>query len=92
MLNVPSPAGRALNKALLRSVNEEIAGLSRTLAASDAPAFVCECARIECTAQVRLTLAEYEQMRRHDSLYVVARGHEIEPTRGDDTPIVRADG
>ncbi len=41
---------------------------------------MCECARIECTVQVRLTLAEYEQVRRHDRRYVVARGHEIEPT------------
>ena len=77
---MPSAERLALNEQLFRSVNDRIAALSSTSTAPDEPGFVCECADMECTAQVRLSLAEYHEMREHDGQYVVLKGHELDPT------------
>lgn len=76
---MPSAERLALNEEIFRAVNDQIAALSSTHAAADAPGFVCECARMECTAQVSLSLAEYAEIRARDRQYVVLRGHELDP-------------
>ena len=65
------------NEGLFRKVNEAIV---RGLWPDDAArlvAFRCECARLDCNNPVRVTLAEYEQVRAHPRRFLVAPGHEI---------------
>jgi hypothetical protein len=77
---VPSPTRHAPNETLFRSVNEQIARLSTTLAVSDEPGFVCECANLECSAQLSVSLGEYHEMRARDRQYVVLKEHKLDPT------------
>lgn len=43
--------------------------------------FICECEDERCTQIVRLTLAEYEQVRRDAIRFAVSPGHQSEPDR-----------
>lgn len=67
----------AKNEALFRQVNERIEDVNRELD-RDAPSdFLCECGDDDCTAPVSLTLAEYEEVRRDPTHFVVTPGHEV---------------
>ena len=67
----------ARNEALFREVNEtvntleEINGTARTL-----HEYFCECADVDCTIRVELTLGEYESARSNGTRFIVASGHE----------------
>ena len=72
---------RARNESLLREVNDRIVELSTDAEAQGiAPEglieFHCECGREDCTARVRLTVAEYERVRSDNDRFAVAPGHE----------------
>jgi hypothetical protein len=72
---------QALNEALMREVNERLAGLDRNAGASWADAdelfeFVCECSLPECEQHVRMTLGEYDGVRAQDDRFALVRGHE----------------
>jgi hypothetical protein len=66
----------ARNQALFRSVNEQIetrnAMSGATLERID---FVCECPDEHCMEQVAVTLAEYEEVRRVPTHFIVKTGH-----------------
>jgi hypothetical protein len=66
---------RALNEALFRDVNERIAE-SADLFDVERPEFVCECADPNCTERVPVTLAEYEQVRKKSTTFLLAPGHD----------------
>lgn len=66
---------RALNEALFRDVNERIAESAEHLE-DDKTEFVCECADPSCTERVPVTLAEYENVRRLSTTFLLAPGHD----------------
>lgn len=62
------------NEAVFRAVNEAIDdGSSDT-----ARGYVCECADTACTETIRLTHAEYREIRAAPDQYVLIPGHEVE--------------
>jgi hypothetical protein len=67
-----------LNEAVFREVNERIQELASTFGLGEqAIDIVCECGHASCSNQLRLTMAEYEQMRRDPTLFAIHPGHEI---------------
>ena len=70
----------ARNEQLFSEVNQRIADIAESFAEGPAPIqFVCECAFLECTDQIELTPAQYEELRSRDGCYAVKRGHEVGP-------------
>ena len=65
---------RALNEALFRDVNERIAESAERVDANPTE-FVCECADPSCTDRVPVTLAEYENVRKQSTTFLLAPGH-----------------
>jgi hypothetical protein len=61
------------NEQVFRAVNQEIDDASNG-AARD---YVCECADAACTATIRLTQAEYREVRGDPNRYVVVPGHQV---------------
>ncbi len=63
----------AKDQSLFRGVNERLLDMSEGFepASSDAE-FLCECASQDCIKQVRLTLDDYEEIRRVPTHFVVA--------------------
>jgi hypothetical protein len=60
---------------LFREVNER---LRETVGAFKGPLeFLCECSKEDCIETVGLDLEEYERIRSHPNLFVVASGHEL---------------
>ena len=78
---VPATAERGhaivLRQALFREVNERIEGLGEhfELVERDELAVLCECGNAGCTERLELTQAEYEDVRRHPTHFVVKAGH-----------------
>jgi hypothetical protein len=64
------------NEALFRKVNEAIESGKTPAEARTSIAFRCECAQLGCNDLIELTIAEYEQVRRHARRFLVAVGHE----------------
>ena len=62
----------ARNQALWREVNERIAELSAGLEDAE---FLCECASLDCTETLQLSLTEYEDARRWPNRFPVLPGH-----------------
>ena len=76
-------ARQATNEALVRDVNERIATLDRHATENWAEEdhlfeFVCECGTPGCEAQVRMTLAEYDEVRGQDDRFALVPGHETD--------------
>jgi hypothetical protein len=74
---------QARNEALMRTVNDRIAALDERATEWAAPEqqfeFQCECGKTGgCDAQVLMTLAEYDRVRRQRDRFAVAPGHETE--------------
>lgn len=67
----------ARNEALFREVNERIRDVSENGAEASETEFVCECGDPECTKPVRLTLGEYEDVRRNPKHFAILPGHEV---------------
>ncbi|MFN2488834.1 MAG: hypothetical protein ABR529_03665, partial [Actinomycetota bacterium] len=68
------------NESLTREVNERIeryAESSVSLADGEKLGFVCECGDPECSAEVQLTLTEYEAVRGHPARFAILPGHDI---------------
>ena len=64
----------ARNQALCREVNERIESLADTAGELE---LLCECADLECTATVTLSVAEYERIRSSPVRFPIAVGHEV---------------
>jgi hypothetical protein len=73
---------RAENEATFRAANEQIeeSAQGMNLAALPIP-FIFECEDERCMEIVRLTIAEYERVRRNAKHFFVLPGHESEPDR-----------
>jgi hypothetical protein len=70
---------KAENEGRFRAANEKLDEAAKDLLApgDGAPVpFLCECPRVECTAVVLLTLAEYEHARADGTRGFAALGHE----------------
>jgi hypothetical protein len=66
----------ARNQSLFRAVNEQIELTNERFGVtSEQVDFVCECAEVDCTERVTLTLAEYDELRRVPTRFVVKTGH-----------------
>ncbi len=70
----------AQNEALFREVNERVQELERERQDESDPGlqweFVCECGRATCAEPVRMTRAEYEEVRSNPVHFAVLPGHE----------------
>ena len=66
----------ALNDATFRNANERIEEKAEELDVDPSP-FLCECADEECSAVIRLSLAEYEEVRSEPTHFVNVPGHEV---------------
>jgi hypothetical protein len=72
----------ASNEGLLRDVNDRIEEVTQRLGPGDEEAeaeeadFLCECGHANCTESVHLTIREYEDVRRDETMFVVFPGHE----------------
>jgi hypothetical protein len=67
----------AQNEALFRQVNERLKEVAVATGTFDSgPEFVCECADETCTQRIRLSIAEYEQLRANPRRFVVVSGHD----------------
>jgi hypothetical protein len=75
----------AKTESLFRDVNERIAESAEHFEAGKTE-FVCECADPSCTERVPATLAEYENVRKRPTTFLLAPGHgqpEIEQVVSD---------
>jgi hypothetical protein len=71
----------ARNEVMFRAINERIRELAlRFHDGDDDPiAFVCECADETCMERVRMTAAQYDELRAIPARFVVLPGHEATP-------------
>ena len=68
----------ARNNDIFRRANDEIHAAAGTLG-FDAPIpFLCECTNERCTEVVRLTAADYAEIRSHPRHFVSVPGHQTE--------------
>lgn len=67
----------ARNEALFRRVNERLEEVNKAfedlLGEAD---FFCECAAVECMEKIRMSIAEYEELREVSTHFAVKPGHE----------------
>jgi hypothetical protein len=67
------------NEALFRQVNERLKELGEGFSlVSEVGDFICECGSASCAAPIRMTLAEYEQVRADPELFFVLSGHGVD--------------
>jgi hypothetical protein len=64
----------ARNQALWRELNESIRLVAES---SEHMEFLCECADLNCTETLHLTVSEYEHVRRSPVRFPIARGHDF---------------
>lgn len=69
---------KALNEAVFREVNEKIESLQSAFAVAENQPLniVCECDRLACAEQIRVTVETYEKVRSDAALFFVRPGHE----------------
>ncbi|HEV8687564.1 MAG TPA: hypothetical protein VGQ84_09825 [Gaiellaceae bacterium] len=64
------------NEVLFRQVNERLKEIGEGFSlVSESADFVCECGSASCAAPIRMTLAEYEQVRSDPELFFVLPSH-----------------
>jgi hypothetical protein len=66
----------ARNEAVFRTLNENIVQIAQNLGGDSPFEFVCECSTSGCFERLKLTLAEYERVRRDGSHFLLKPGHE----------------
>jgi hypothetical protein len=72
----------ASNEGLLRDVNDRIEEVTQRFGNGEAGSeadeadFLCECGHENCTESVRMSVREYEGVRRDETHFVVFPGHE----------------
>jgi hypothetical protein len=65
------------NEVLYREVNERVRDLNEQFGIDhDLVDFVCECAQLDCSERIRLTVPEYERLRESPIRFAIRRGHE----------------
>jgi hypothetical protein len=81
----------ARNDAIFRGANDRIGSVAEELGARGPIPFVCECADPGCRTVVRLSIDEYQSIRRDPTLFINAVGHE-ESAAAHGELVARADG
>lgn len=66
----------AENDSTFRDANERISEHADEYGLTERVPFICECAETTCRDIVRITLAEYEEVRSHPTRFLTAPGHE----------------
>ena len=68
---------KAANEAVFREINEKIEGLQRGFAVTENQPLhiVCECARLDCTSRITVTVETYESVRARSDEFLVVEGH-----------------
>jgi len=79
----------ARNEVVLRDLNERLEAHQRWLN-ERCSEWVCECADVDCTKPVELSIEEYENVRADPTRFVVAPGDE-HVTRGIERVLQRAE-
>lgn len=85
------------NEALYRAINERIGDLNETFGlVTESMTVICECADLECAAQIELPIPEYERARADPTHFVIRPGHEVPDVehvleRHDDWFLIRKD-
>jgi hypothetical protein len=64
------------NETRSREINEWIDEANQSPGAGTQNPFVCECSDASCTATIRLTHGEYEEVRGHGTHFAIAPDHE----------------
>ena len=68
----------ARNEALFREVNERVRAIAAVHGDDDhIYEFYCECSNVDCTFQLRATLAEYESVRAEGNRFLIAPSHSL---------------
>jgi hypothetical protein len=69
----------AVHQALRREVNEQISDVNGRLHLADTATMgvMCECVHPDCTGQMDVPVAVYEQVRRFPTRFFVKAGHEV---------------
>jgi hypothetical protein len=68
----------ARNEALFRDVNESVRSVAAVHGTDDhVYEFFCECSNVDCTFQLRATLAEYEGVRAHGDRFLISPSHSL---------------
>lgn len=63
---------------MFREINERLRELGEGFSlVAEVAEFVCECADTTCTSRIRMTLAEYEEIRSDAKRFFVVGGHEL---------------
>jgi hypothetical protein len=65
----------ASNQTLFRAVNEKMLALNETFELPSAE-FVCECSHLACTETIKITLADYTEVRSNPRWFLVAASDE----------------
>jgi hypothetical protein len=66
------------NEALFREVNERLKELGEGFSlVTEEAEFVCECGDSTCVERIRMSLADYEEIRRVPTWFAVLSGHEL---------------
>src|SRR5690242_14863401 len=66
------------NEILYREVNERVRDLSDEFGLdAETVDFVCECAQLECSERIPMTVAEYRHIRSDAAQFAVRPGHEV---------------
>jgi hypothetical protein len=63
------------NEALFRQVNERVKEKAEAFGSGSAFQYLCECANADCTFQLTLTIAQYEDVRADPTQFVVLPLH-----------------
>ena len=70
-----------VRQVLQREVNERINAVNEDFGVGvdegEEVTVICECAELSCAARITMTTAEYEQVRRFPTRFLVKGGHEI---------------
>ena len=66
------------NEVIFREVNERVRDSQETFEPERGDAeFVCECGSAGCVDRIRMTLAEYEELRSNPTHFAIRPGHEV---------------
>jgi hypothetical protein len=85
----PEKQRSARNQAIFRRANEALRERYGELGVGDVVPFLCECADVRCTRTLRMTLAEFDEIRLDARLFAVVSGH----ARADiEAVVVRSSG
>ena len=67
----------AENESVFREINERLGDGHRRFELEGPMEFPCECGDAGCSQRIRITLDEYEELRRDPTRFAVVAGHEI---------------